>query len=122
MTNILGCLLQKIAIYWPKGPVGTSGLRDYSLVTPIEVPVHWVDRAIESIDIDGEMFITASVINTSTRLEIRGVLFLTTATINDPVGTGLLTIPSKVPLKNIIQRVETHPDIEASETLYKVMI
>ena len=116
--NILAGLLNQVAVYWQPGIRKEDGSFDYTAVTPIEVVCYWNNTKTEAVDPDGETVTVMATVFISVEVKRRGVLWLSTATINDPAGTALAAAPDNPPMDRIIQTVVDQKDIEAIETLW----
>jgi len=123
MTNfILPDLLYQVALYWSPGDLQEDGERDYDSVTPIEIPCHWSHTHSETVDLQGEVYLSSATVQTSTPILRRGVLWLSTAKVSDVAGTALSQVPATIPMNQIIQNVKVIPDVQGEEILYEAML
>lgn len=122
MPQILPKLLYQVAIYWDIGILTETGRRDYASVVPIEVACHWTNELNFTPSNDGRTPKSTARVLTLVEVVEGGVLWLTSATTNDPAGTGLAQIPSAIPYHNKIEHIERHYSISADEILYKAFI
>jgi len=119
MANILSDLLRQVAIYWPVGGLTESGRRDYSSVTAVEVPCYWSNEVASFTDVIGRRLDYNCKIITSYEIQQEGVLWLTTAKVTDPAGTGLAQIPSSIPMHQKVRYVERYFSLDANEVMFK---
>lgn len=119
---ILKHLLHQVALYWDVGELTESGRRDYSAITPIEIPVHWTNEVTYETTVTGQVIKATSKVLTSYEVKQHGVLWLSTATSRSSAGTALLQVPANVPTNQTIEYVERHYSISVDETLYKAYI
>jgi len=122
MVDILPGLLNQVAIYWPIGALTQSGRRDYASVTPVEVACHWTYEVTYKTTPAGQLPKSSARVLTLVEVVEGGLLWLSTATINDEPGTALAQIPVTVPTNNTIEVVERHYSISADEILYKAYV
>lgn len=119
--NILNdCLLTKIAIYYPPGEVNEDGERAQG--TPVERKCHWEQTNDESIDVNGKTFMSEATIYMKDLVKVSGWLWLSSATVKDPPGTGLSQAPASAPNNQIIKNVEIIRDIDNTESMKRARI
>ena len=113
-------LLTKIAIYWPLGTLNEDGERGYGV--PEERDCHWESKKQEITDAAGKVFVSDATVFMNGLVMVGGHLWLSSATVLDPPGTGLAEAPEIPPNHPIIRQVGINPDIDNYETLYKAFL
>ena len=122
MSKMLPELLKQVALYWEQGEVTATGRRDYSGVTPIEIPCHWKNEIVRFNTNDGTVMKTHAFVWTSYEVKQGGVLWLSSALTSAPAGTALAETPSAIPTNQLIEDVERHWSVEGDEVLYQAMV
>jgi hypothetical protein len=120
MPNILPGLLKQRAVYWPPGTYDKYGERAYG--TPQEVVVRWNPTFEEAVDAQGKTFISSTTVYANQDLKINGYLWLSSKTIKDPEGSGLLEAPATPPTNQLIRSSVEISDVDLQETIYEARI